>query len=131
MFKQTKYMATGMNLAPPGGYLEPDEDPLAAAKRELAEETGYQAPTWIHLGSFVVDSNRGCGHAHLYLAMDAAKTIIPASDDLEHQELVLLTRAELETALKTNACAILSANLLITLALRIIDQAKPDPRMFT
>ena len=30
----------------PAGKLEPGEDPLAGAKRELAEETGYRAKKW-------------------------------------------------------------------------------------
>jgi ADP-ribose pyrophosphatase len=30
----------------PAGKLEPGEDPLAGAKRELAEETGYKAKKW-------------------------------------------------------------------------------------
>jgi ADP-ribose pyrophosphatase len=35
----------------PAGTLEPDEDPQAAAFRELAEETGYQAETMTRLVS--------------------------------------------------------------------------------
>lgn len=33
----------------PAGKLEPGEDPLAGAKRELAEETGYSAKKWTPL----------------------------------------------------------------------------------
>ena len=38
-FRQTKYSVEGTSLAPTGGYIEPGEDPLEAAKRELLEET--------------------------------------------------------------------------------------------
>lgn len=33
----------------PSGAIEPGEDPLAATRRELAEETGYVADTWLPL----------------------------------------------------------------------------------
>src|SRR5688572_11713883 len=38
-FKQTEYAVDGVTLAPVGGYIEPNEEPLTAAKRELMEET--------------------------------------------------------------------------------------------
>jgi ADP-ribose pyrophosphatase len=38
----------------PAGKLDPGEKPLQAAKRELAEETGYQAKKWTKLASFFV-----------------------------------------------------------------------------
>jgi ADP-ribose pyrophosphatase len=34
----------------PAGKLDPGEEPLASAKRELAEETGYAAEEWLRLG---------------------------------------------------------------------------------
>src|SRR5574340_254833 len=45
LFRQTKYALDGLSLAPVGGYIEPGEQPLGAAQRELLEETGYEAPT--------------------------------------------------------------------------------------
>jgi ADP-ribose pyrophosphatase len=36
----------------PAGRLDPGEKPLQAAKRELAEETGYKAKSWTKLASF-------------------------------------------------------------------------------
>ena len=38
----------------PAGRLDPGEKPLQAAKRELAEETGYKARKWKPLASFWV-----------------------------------------------------------------------------
>jgi ADP-ribose pyrophosphatase len=93
-FRQTKYAAEGIVLAPVGGYLEPHEDPLQAAKRELLEETGYEAPDWVSLGKYAVDGNHGVATAHFYLARGARKIKEPDSDDLEEQELVELTREE-------------------------------------
>ena len=63
MFRQGKYAVEGSSLAPVGGYLDPGEEPLAAAQRELREETGYAAEEWHALGSYAVDGNRGAGWA--------------------------------------------------------------------
>jgi ADP-ribose pyrophosphatase len=36
----------------PAGKIDPGESLLACAERELLEETGYSAKTWVHLGGF-------------------------------------------------------------------------------
>ena len=116
-FRQTKYAVDGITLASIGGYLEPGEEPLAAAKRELLEETGYEASEWIDLGSYAVDGNRGSGVGHLFLARNAQKVTRINADDLEEQELLYLSRTEVETALKANEFKVLPNAAVITLAL--------------
>jgi ADP-ribose pyrophosphatase len=121
-FRQTKYaIGEGTSLAPVGGYVEPGESPGDAARRELLEETGYEGAEWIPLGSFVADGNRGGGVAHLYLARGARKTGTPGSDDLEDQELLLVSKAELARSLAAGEFKVLSWSANVALALMHID----------
>ncbi|MFW5714721.1 MAG: NUDIX hydrolase [Brevefilum sp.] len=116
-FRQTKYSIEGTSLAPVGGYIEQGEDPLAAAKRELLEETGYEARNWEALGQFVVDGNRGNGIAHFFLARDAYPVAEINSDDLEEQVLLKLSRAEVEAAVARGAFKVLPWQAVMALAL--------------
>jgi ADP-ribose pyrophosphatase len=117
LFRQTKYAVDGLSLAPVGGYLDPGEDALTAAQRELREETGYSAPDWEFLGRYAVDGNRGAGTAHLFLARNAAFVGATTSDDLEEQELLLLSRAEVEAALVAGEFKVLAWAAVMALAL--------------
>jgi ADP-ribose pyrophosphatase len=59
----------------PAGTLDRDadgrtEDPQVAAPRELAEETGYRAGTWRHLGRFFTAPGFAQEDMHLFLATD-------------------------------------------------------------
>jgi len=120
-FRQTKYAVEGTTLAPVGGYLEPDEDPLTAATRELLEETGHAAPEWVDLGRYRVDGNRGAGVAHLYLALGAYRVTEPDADDLEEQRLFRLSRAEVARALAAGEFKLVSWTTVVALALLYLD----------
>jgi ADP-ribose pyrophosphatase len=117
LFRQTKYAVQGTSLAPVGGYLEPGEDALVAARRELREETGYDSEHWESLGRFAADGNRGAGHANLFLARDCSFVGHHPSDDLEAQELLLLARAEVAQALADGEFKVLAWAAIVALAL--------------
>lgn len=117
-FRQVKYGIRGVTLAVVGGYVDEGEEPLAAAQRELLEETGYESPDWVSLGSFIVDPNRGVANGHLFLARQARYVKPRDADDLEEQELLLLTREEIETALERGEVKVLSWAATIAFALR-------------
>lgn len=116
-FRQTKYAVQGTCLAPVGGMLEPNETPLEAAKRELLEEMGYESADWVNLGSHLLDPNRGIASMHLFLALNARQVAEPDSDDLEDQELIFLTRKEIEQALKAGEFKVLAWSAVVAISL--------------
>ena len=121
-FRQTKYAVEGTSLAPVGGYVDPGEQPLEAARRELLEETGYESKHWHPLGSLPVDANRGCGRGHFFLALDVMKVSTIKKDDLEEQELLLLSRKELDEAIARGGVRILSWVTSVLLALHYLER---------
>jgi len=105
-----------VSLSLPAGYLEDGEVPLAGAKRELLEETGYEAAEWLPLGSYVVDGNYGAGAMHAFIAKDARKVGEPDSGDHEEQELLVMPFAEAIARLRAGEVAQLSTAAALGLA---------------
>lgn len=57
----------------PSGVVDPGEEPLAAAKRELAEETGCTARSWSYIGSMFANPARQTNRVHVFVARDLAE----------------------------------------------------------
>jgi len=95
MVFQYRYGTDEVSLEIPGGVIDPGEDPMAAARRELREETGYEAEHWELLS--VVDPNPAFqgNKCWSFLARGAKKTTETAFDDLEDLELALVRTSKI------------------------------------
>jgi ADP-ribose pyrophosphatase len=82
----------------PAGKLDPGEDPLDTAKRELAEEIGKGARSWTPVKSFFTSPGFTDEECHIYLAEDLYDESADAEED-ERIELVELPLARLDEAI--------------------------------
>jgi ADP-ribose pyrophosphatase len=69
----------------PAGVVDDREEPLAAIKRELLEETGYTSANWHPIGTAPVNPARQTNRIHSFLALDARKV---AGQNLDEGEAI-------------------------------------------
>ena len=72
----------------PGGMIDKDEEPEAAARRELSEETGYESNEFVYLGKSRPNPAIQNNWMYHYLALDCEKTRETAFD--EHESLLTI-----------------------------------------
>lgn len=80
----------------PGGALdEQDASPACAARRELAEETGYEAAEWREVGTLSANPVNHTNTIHCFLALGARRVAEPRREHSEHIEVELMGLEEL------------------------------------
>lgn len=94
MERQYRHAANQFLWEIPAGKIEPGEDPLAGAQRELAEETGYQARKWTQLAEYYASPGFVGESMLLYLAEDLFAGEARPEDD-ERIELRLVRLSEI------------------------------------
>lgn len=81
----------------PAGYIESEEDAVEGARRELLEETGYQAESMVQLDEFYQDE--GCSSAlnRIFLALNCDKI---KEQNLDKDEIVRYFECTFEEVLE-------------------------------
>ena len=83
LVRQYRHGVREVTLEIPGGLVENDDSPLAAAQKELREESGFEAERWIDLGSVHPNPAIQANRCHTYLALNAFRTGDLEQDDRE------------------------------------------------
>ena len=81
MVRQYRHAVGALMLEIPAGKLDPGEDPLTCAYRELEEETGYSAGSLQYLSSVYTTPGFTNEKIHLYVAGQLSKTRQRTDDD--------------------------------------------------
>ena len=87
LIRQYRHAAGQFLLELPAGRIEPNARPLAAAKREMIEETGIRAKRWTMLTKYFASPGFLGEWMQIYLAQDLERGTATPEED-EHIELL-------------------------------------------
>ena len=98
--RQFRYPVSRVMTEFPAGKLDPGEDPLGCAKRELLEETGFTAGQWAYAGAMHLAIAYSTEIIHIFFARELTAGT-PQLDNDEFLEVHTATVEELLDACRT------------------------------
>ncbi|HIU63855.1 MAG TPA: NUDIX hydrolase [Candidatus Avacidaminococcus intestinavium] len=127
--EQYRHPVGSVVLEIPAGKIDPGEDPLTCAKRELSEETGFSAKKWHKLTSIATTPGFTDEVIHLYLAKELVYTGQHTDND-EFIEIKSFTLSEIITMISEGLiydaktlCALFAYDLNIRINCEIIKKS--------
>jgi ADP-ribose pyrophosphatase len=110
----------------PAGYIDKNETPEQAAKRELMEETGYEAEDIEYLGEVRVAPTYSTKISYLFLARKIKKVSQQNLDDSEKVEVIKVPLQKLLKMINNNEIKSGDTIINILLALKKLNILKSD-----
>lgn len=94
--RQFRYPLQQVFIEFPAGKIDPGEDPLVCAKRELEEETGYTASDW----QFVCTIHNAIAYSDEHLDIYLARGLIEGASRLDEGEFLETFKASLPDVMR-------------------------------
>ena len=91
MVRQFRFGIGDYTLEIPGGMIDPGEDVLTAAQREVREETGYEGQNWHYLGNILSNPVWMTSTIHHYFTDQAVPKYALKLDEAEDVEIIQMT----------------------------------------
>ena len=95
MVRQFRVGSRTDSLETPGGLIDPGEDAITAAHRELLEETGYKAENARLLGGFWSLPSLGTSRIWTVVLENAVKVAEPHGDPTEELQVEWVSKSEI------------------------------------
>lgn len=120
LVKQFRYPVQAELIEIPAGLMEKGEEPLAAAQRELREETGYSAAKWTVLPP--IFSTPGFSDEKLFMFIAEDLTWMPLSQD-EDEDISLVRRSQADAKKMLTSTDVQDAKTIAALAVYFATRA--------
>lgn len=124
LVKQYKHAAGKTVIEFPAGYIDEGEEPLAAAKRELLEETGYTADEFADLGVVTNNPTKVRGKIYVFLVENAHKVKEQQLDEYENIQVIEATVEEIDKMIASHQIWVTGTITAFFLALQKLGQLK-------